>query len=807
MKTDCLIIGFNDSSFDEYVEMVRSMGPASGAYRDLDLTFIEHEGRRLRSMDVLNLFYGQDKGGTHKAFHNADFLWPVVLYLCSYLDRRGFSHDYVNLFHLEKDKLRDKLLHDDILTVAITTTLYVSAHPILEIVSFIRQHNEKVRIVVGGPYIKNQTSMMDAEALQRLFEYLGADFYVINQEGEASLADLLAALKAGADLARVPNLAYRDEGQGGRFAVTGCTLEGNTLEENRVDYRLFPRGEVGELISLRTAKSCPFACSFCGFPQRAGKYTYVDVALVEEELETLHELGVTTLTFLDDTFNVPKKRFQEILRMMAERGWGFRWNSFYRSDHGDAETIELMARAGCEGVFLGVESGSDAMLKRMNKTSRRHNYLAAIPLLQAAGISCHTNLIIGFPGETCDTVAESISLVEEAKPDFYRAQLWYADPVTPIWKQREEYGVTGEAFNWAHHTMDYQTACDLVDRMFLVVQGSTWLPQYGFEQWSTFYLQRKGMTLAQIKRFVRCFNAAVKEKLIHPWDRQVSPEVLRALEESARFDRPVEPDLTPIELLGGNGYKEAERYWGRELGGAAPSGLGLEGAGAAGSGGERLAHRCPVDEATLARLGAATGDLAAPLLAAWAAVLSRLAGREEALVVTAVGGGEGWRAAPVRLAVPWSLGFGELARRVGEQAADALAHRLYAFALATNPWRMAVLGGEPPALEAGFVSTEGLEEHPGQGLEEALAAWPDVDRGLRLCLAVSGASGATRLHLVYRRGDLRSDTVEQLARTLGAFLSAVAGDPGTVVGEVHLGGGQAAARPEIEADAHEAFTF
>jgi len=550
--TDCLIIGFNDANFDDWVEMVHAMGPRGGAFRDLDLTFVEFGGRRYRSMDVLNHFYrpAPGMGGRPaKPFHNADFLWPVVLCLGSYLDRRGFTFDFVNLFHLEKDELRDKLLHDDILTVAVTTTLYVAAPPVLEVISFVREHNEKARIVVGGPYIKNQTAMMDAASLQQLFHYLGADYYVISQEGEATLANLLGALKRGDSLDAVDNLAYR---QGDRYVVTACSPESNPLAENPVNYRLFPQAQVGEFISLRTAKSCPFSCSFCGFPQRAGKYAYVGVDLVERELSTLAELGVTTLTFLDDTFNVPKKRFQEILRMMIRNRYGFHWNSFYRSDHGDRETIELMAEAGCEGTFLGVESGSDEMLKRMNKTSRRHNYTEAIPLLQGAGISCHTNLIIGFPGETLDSVEETISLVEETKPDFFRAQLWYADPVTPIWKRKEEYGVEGEAFNWSHHTMDYQVACDLVDRMFASVQGSVWLPQYGFEQWSTFYLQRKGMTLDQIKAFLRSFNSAVKEKLIHPERRELSPALLSALAASCRLDRtgqPGAPAARPADLL------------------------------------------------------------------------------------------------------------------------------------------------------------------------------------------------------------------------------------------------------------------
>ena len=555
--TDCLIIGYNDYDFGAYAEMVAAMGPDHGAYRDLRLAFVEHRGKKYRALDLLSHIHFEGRKGTH-GFHNADFLWPVVLYLKTYLERRGLTCDYVNLFHLEKEKLEDRLLHGDVLTVAVTTTLYVSPQPILEIVSFIRQRKPEVKIVVGGPYVRNQLTAMDTQSLHWLFDNLGADHYVISEEGEGALVELLQALKSGGSLAGVKNLAYRENGG---WVVNELAPEANSLADNPVDYRLFERRELGQMISLRTAKSCPFSCSFCGFPQRAGKYTYLPVPLVEQELDALAEMGVTTLTFLDDTFNVPKKRFKEILRLMIRKQYGFHWNSFYRSDHGDEETIELMAAAGCEGVFLGVESGSDAMLERMNKTSRRRNYLAAIPRLQGAGISCHASLIIGFPGETLETVEESVSLVEETRPDYFRAQLWYADPVTPIWGKRDRYGVTGEAFSWSHDTMDSETACDLVDALFLSVEGSTWMPQYGFEQWSTFYLQRHGMTREQVRDFVRLFNGAVKEQLIDPGRRQITRELAQNLLHSAQFDRGEKPDLASLQPVEAAGRRLAESLW------------------------------------------------------------------------------------------------------------------------------------------------------------------------------------------------------------------------------------------------------
>jgi radical SAM PhpK family P-methyltransferase len=525
---DCLIIGFNDADFDEYVRMVKSMGVDGGAYRDLRLAFIEYEGRPHRALDLLGRFHQ----GSRYYFHNMDFLWPTILYLGSFLHRRGYTFDYVNLFQLEKHELAQKLRANDILTVAITTTLYVSPHPILEIVSFIRENNPNVRIVIGGPYIANQRGMLDHDELQNVLRYIGADIYVINREGETALGNVIAALKDGSPLAAIENIAYPD---GDGYVLTPSSAESNSLEENMVDYELFPGKDLG-FVSLRTAKSCPFACAFCGFPTRAGNYTYLSVAHVERELNALCDAGeVTTLTFLDDTFNVPKKRFKEMLRMMIRNKYGFRWNSYYRADHGDEETIELMQQSGCEGVFLGAESGSDTILKKMNKTARRKDYFQAISRFRAAGIITHANLIIGFPGETRDTFAETMGLVEEAQPDFFRAQLWYADPLTPIWQKREENGIQGMAFTWAHNTMDAAAACDLVDEMFLSVKNSLWLPQWGFEFWSLFYLQRWGMTRGEVKGFVRCFNAVIRDGLRNPSRREIPPMLLDDLRRSCQF--------------------------------------------------------------------------------------------------------------------------------------------------------------------------------------------------------------------------------------------------------------------------------
>jgi anaerobic magnesium-protoporphyrin IX monomethyl ester cyclase len=724
--TDCLILGFYDYSFADYVSMMRSMGESSGAYRDLALAFVEHEGRPQRALDILTHFFYEGRPQPVRPFNNADFLWPVVTYLTTYLQRRGFAVDHVNLPHFETGELRRKLQTGEVRTVAITTTLYVSPHAILELVALVRRSNPETRIVVGGPYISNQVGTMPRSDLSRLLTYLGADVYVLCQEGEATLAALVAAVREGRELAAVANLAYL---AGAEIVYTATAPESNPLAGNLVDYSLFSPRERGEFVTTRTAKSCPFTCSFCGFPERAGEYSYLGVGDVERELDAIRDCGgVSTVTIIDDTYNVPKARFKEILRMMIRNRYGFKWNCFYRADHGDEEAIELMAAAGCEGVFLGVESGSDAMLLRMNKKSRREHYLRAIPRLNAAGISTYASLIVGFPGETDATVRETIDLVEEARPEFYRAQLWYADPVTPIWKERERYGVTGVGFNWAHDTMDCHRACDWIDTMFLQIAGSTWLPQFGFEQWSTFYLQRRGMGREQLRTFLASFNALVKHRLVS-FGESPAPELVETLRLSCQFDRPESAAARAPERWSGRTYAAACEALAAALdGGGGETGPGVSGA--------------PCDLVAAGTCECELASIAAPAelaLAAYAAVVAADGGRT---ILAQPAGEPPGLPLPVLARTPLDAPLADWVGETRQRLASLMPHRDLALAICTNPiWRHR----HPlsaPALRHGFVATEGA-------LPDTLPAWvgPATRHGLAEVLVASCGGGRLALTL------------------------------------------------------------
>jgi len=500
---DCVVIGYNELPFERYENFLRNYGEDSEAYRDLRFSFINVGGKKLDYTGLLN--YGREQSqpdvrpSAQAEFKSGDIPNLAAVYLTNFLRNRGYQAGYINLFQYEKEKLIEYLAADP-LCIAITTTFYVVNLPVNEMVEFIRAHNPKVKIVVGGPLIANHARNNEGDSFSAALSDMGADIYVIEGQGEATLARIVECLKNDGDLGAVPNIAYFESGKLQRTAVKA---ENNSLDENFIDWRSFSAETMGgATIQTRTARSCAFKCSFCNYPSRAGALTLTSLDVLEKELDSMHELGARNVVFIDDTFNVPFPRFKDICRMMIRKNYQFNWFSYFRCSNSDEEAIELMARSGCKGVFLGIESGSPTILVNMNKSATVQKYATGIELLRRYGIMTFGSFIIGFPGETDETVEETINFIRDTKPDYYRAQMWYCEPGTPIQNERLKYDINGEGFVWSHATMDSLAAMDHIDRMFLTIDESLWLPQWSFDFWIVPYLLGKGISLAQFADFM-----------------------------------------------------------------------------------------------------------------------------------------------------------------------------------------------------------------------------------------------------------------------------------------------------------------
>lgn len=498
---DCILVGHNEGNYQEYVRRQKQADVFSGAYREVKTNSILFNGERVTYMDLLNHGITRATGRQSKLTS----FGPTNLascYLKNFLTRCGLSAEIVNSFQPEKSHFAD-LLSEPHRLVAITSTFYVEPTPVKEIVSFVRAHSPESRIIVGGPFVLNLCAANDEETQDFLFEQIGADIYVREAQGELTLSRVLMALRQSSDpdLSKIENLIYR-EGPG-RFRRSSRLAEDNVLNENSIDWSRFDPHYLEPMTLVRTARSCAFSCSFCNYPRMAGALKLTDVDVVEHELRQLEEAGVRYVHFIDDTFNVPIRRFKELCRMMIKNKFSFRWMSFLRAANADSEAIDLMAESNCFGSLLGIESGDPTILTNMNKRATPEAYEESIRQLKANGVTTYGMFFVGFPGETEATVTNTFEFIKRTEPDFFVTGQWYCDSLSPIAERAAEFGLVGAGYNWKHNTMNWREAADWVVHYYQNVKATTIMPLTGFSFETIPYLLGLGMRYDKVKEFAR----------------------------------------------------------------------------------------------------------------------------------------------------------------------------------------------------------------------------------------------------------------------------------------------------------------
>lgn len=394
----------------------------------------------------------------------------AVAYLGTFLYRRGFTFDYINYIENEYDLLVKKLAQKNIKSVAISTTYCLDNETVKKLVSLVRNIDPTIKIILGGPHIANLLKYTnDKEILNIMLRRINADFYINSFQGETTLTNILLYLRGNLSLNQIPNIYYKSEH---KYIHTEIMEEDNNLEVNMVDWSLFS-DRIGEVVPVRTAISCPFSCAYCNHPINAGKYRYVSVEAIERELNSIEQIKkVQYIDFVDDTFNVPQQRFKDILRMIIKNSYSFKWFSYIRCQFIDDETVRLMKESGCIGAMLGIESGSQEMLNVMNKMVTVEELKRGTTLLNQYSIPTVALFFIGFPGETNETVNETINFINEVKPTFYVTRSWVYDPRTPIGRENEKYGIKGFMYKWSHNTMNFTTAEQLVEKTISSIKNS-----------------------------------------------------------------------------------------------------------------------------------------------------------------------------------------------------------------------------------------------------------------------------------------------------------------------------------------------
>jgi radical SAM superfamily enzyme YgiQ (UPF0313 family) len=326
-----------------------------------------------------------------------------IFFVAALCRQHGYDVEILNWYdiHRRPKEIRETLkkTRPDIIGFSI---LHANRWGGIDIAKIAREIDPTVQIVFGGI------------GATYLWEHLLANFadidYVVLGEGEVCFLELIRCLESGRakDIPTIRGLALRRDGKPvctePAEPVAGLDTLPNPARFFTYQHVSFTRG-------------CPGNCTFCGSPGFwHRRVRFHSAAYFVEQLELLSRKGVRHFFFCDDTFTVNREKVIEVCRLMLERSLDITWQAISRVDMINEEILYWMRKAGCIQISFGVESGSEKIRRLLNKTFTTPQIEQAFTWTTRYGILSRAYFIYGCPGESCETIQESIDLMRRIKP-------------------------------------------------------------------------------------------------------------------------------------------------------------------------------------------------------------------------------------------------------------------------------------------------------------------------------------------------------------------------------------------------------
>lgn len=193
---------------------------------------------------------------------------------------------------------------------------------------------------------------------------------------------------------------------------------------------------------LLTSRGCPYNCKFCSSNIRNSQGKFFRAMSAERVFRELsymiNKLGINAVSFEDDIFTMNRKRVVDLCNKIIQNKLKFSWVISTRADCLDEELIKLMKKAGCDGMAIGVESGSNRILKSMSKGEKVEEIREKLLLLRKLGVAVTANVIIGYPGETEVDLKKTLKLLKESRVLLVHAHYLTLYPDTLLYSEYKD---------------------------------------------------------------------------------------------------------------------------------------------------------------------------------------------------------------------------------------------------------------------------------------------------------------------------------------------------------------------------------
>ena len=371
-----------------------------------------------------------------------------LAYLASALSEAGMEVRILDLVvNPYSQKMLQTLIEDFNPQVAGITAVTMTFDSAIGVIEDIKRIDPDILTIMGGPHV----SFCARETLNA---YPQLDVIGLG-EGERTIVELVRKAHNGHAGAGVKGIAYR-KGRQICFTEKRQTIA-NLDDLPDPDRSLLPLGRyraLGMPISLTTSRGCPHKCIFCvGRKMVGARVRYRSAGKIVDEMEYLNSLNFHQINIADDLFTANKNHCNAVCDEIIKRGLQLKWTSFARVDTVSDAVLAKMKAAGCSAVSFGIESADPQILKTIKKGITLKQVEDAVAMCRRAGIMPFASFILGLPGETPQTIKETMEFGNRLKKQglSFGFHLLAPFPGTEVRENSERYGIKILTDDWSQY--------------------------------------------------------------------------------------------------------------------------------------------------------------------------------------------------------------------------------------------------------------------------------------------------------------------------------------------------------------------